>query len=71
MNTIAPTHHQITDAVNNLPADVLSELADYILYLQHKNTSPEQKKDALKTFYYPLQVLVRQKRVYQNKMRLS
>ena len=44
MNTRAPTRRQLIDVVNELPADVLPELANFLTYLQFKLESPKQQK---------------------------
>ncbi len=40
MNVISPIRQQISEAVKELPADILPELADFIEYLRFKTALP-------------------------------
>jgi hypothetical protein len=40
MNTLNPSHQDLVEIVNNLPAEVLPELAHYLHYLQFRVETP-------------------------------
>ncbi|MBE9229731.1 DUF2281 domain-containing protein [Phormidium sp. LEGE 05292] len=46
MNSATPTHKQLSQAIEELPSEVLPELANFIEYLQFKvSSTPALKKD--------------------------